>query len=106
MDDGRRLAAQFQHAGHHVRAAAVAMAMPGGTEPVKTIWFDAGMAGERRAGLMAQPAETLTAPGGRPAASAARATRCCQRVSSGVLTTQALPVASAADSERAVISSG
>jgi hypothetical protein len=93
MDDGRRFAAKFQHAGHHVCARRGGDGDPGGTEPVNTIWLTPD-ARQRRAGLMAQPAETLTAPFGRPTASAARANQALvSGSSSGVLITQALPVA-------------
>jgi hypothetical protein len=107
MDDGRRLAAEFEHAGHHIARRRRAMATPVGTEPVKTIWFDARMAGQRGAGLRAESAQDVD----RASRQAGRLGRAgdegaCQRVSSGVFTTQALPVASAGASDRAAISSG
>jgi hypothetical protein len=65
------------------------------------------MGRESRTGFMAVAADDVERTSRKAAASAARAMKVLlSGSSSGVLTTQALPVAKAADSDLAVISSG
>jgi hypothetical protein len=107
MDDGRRFAAQFQHARHHVLRRRRGDGDARGTEPVNTIWLTPDARTSAAPASCPRPAEHVDRPFRQTHGCAARANQALvSGVSSGDLITQALPVASAADSERAVISTG
>ena len=93
--------------GTTLAAAAAWTRAPTATEPVKEMWSMPGCAASAAPASSPRPGTTLSAPGGRPASAAIAAKASAVRLASSAgFSTQALPMASAATTERPMICIG